>query len=247
MNNTTRYRLSGGAGPELKFDTYFQTDGSVTASVEKLQGFWHVNRANQFCYALYGIPGALPSLIECFPIEAMSIPRFREELWRTQPAPGFTLVGGIVAGRPSTQQGADAHPGYWDNLFKNTIRYEVATSAGKQVIDLWFNADKSVTSNTAAKGTWVVEGDEGKEEMCYSIRGVTGIEGALSECFKLVLMYNRGSARAGLRSSRKASVIGRKWSRAASSSFSRARHAALLHGLPALAVARCTDRCVRPD
>jgi hypothetical protein len=39
-------------------------------------------------------------LIECFPIVAMTIPSFREELWTSEPAPGFKLTGGIVAGRP---------------------------------------------------------------------------------------------------------------------------------------------------
>lgn len=193
MSNTTRYKLTpaAGAGPELKFDAYFNGDGSVGSSVEAIKGFWHVDRSNQFCYALYGIPSSLSQLIECFPIEAMSIPRFREELWRTEPVKGYTLIGGIVAGRPTADEGADAHPGYWDNLFKNTIRYEITPPGGeKQVIDLWFNADKSVTSNTSAQGTWVVQGEEGKEEMCYSIQGVRGVNGPLSECFKLVLMYN---------------------------------------------------------
>ena len=66
MSNTTRYRLipGAGAGPELRFDAYFNGDGSVNASVESIKGFWHVDRSNQFCYALYGIPSSLEQLIE---------------------------------------------------------------------------------------------------------------------------------------------------------------------------------------
>ena len=53
-----------------------------------------------FCYALDGIPGKPSQLVECFPIAAMAIPRFAEQLWTSKPTEGVTLHGGIVAGRP---------------------------------------------------------------------------------------------------------------------------------------------------
>lgn len=99
MTNTTRYRMETPAG-EVRFDAFFNTDGSVSASLKPVRGFWHVDERDFFCYALYGIPGQPTQLVECFPVVAMSIPRFAEELWVSKPVAGVTLHGGIIAGRP---------------------------------------------------------------------------------------------------------------------------------------------------
>ncbi len=99
MTNTTRYRLEAGGEP-YRFDVYFQTDGSATASDPRIKGFWHVDAQDMFCYALHGLAVAPGQFVECFPVVAMSIPRFREELWTSRPMPGLVLTGGIVAGRP---------------------------------------------------------------------------------------------------------------------------------------------------
>jgi cytochrome c2 len=99
MTNTTRYRMVTD-NDELIFNAYFNTDGSVSSSHEKIRGFWHVTEHDFFCYALYGIPFEPTQFVECFPIAVMSIPRFSEELWASQPAPGVRLHGGIMAGRP---------------------------------------------------------------------------------------------------------------------------------------------------
>lgn len=102
MTNTTRYRMETPAG-EVRFDTYFNTDGSVSASEQSIRGFWNtVERKGMefFCYALDGIPGKPSQLVECFPIAAMAIPRFAEQLWTSKPTEGVTLHGGIMAGRP---------------------------------------------------------------------------------------------------------------------------------------------------
>lgn len=100
MSNTTRYRIQGPGG-ELRFDAYFNPDGTVTTSVREMRGFWREMPGEKFCYALMDMPNEMRQLVECFPIAAMSIPRFREDLWKTAPAPGFQLTGGIVAGRPA--------------------------------------------------------------------------------------------------------------------------------------------------
>ena len=100
MSNTTRYRIEGPGG-ELRFDAYFNPDGTVATSLKEMRGFWREMPGEKFCYALMDLPNEMRQLIECFPIIAMSIPRFREELWTTQPAPGYKLTGGIVAGRPA--------------------------------------------------------------------------------------------------------------------------------------------------
>jgi cytochrome c len=186
MTNTTRYRLEGPEG-ELRFDAYFEKDGAVRSSHEKIRGFWHVDERDSFCYALYGIPIAPKQLVECFPVVAMSIPRFNEQLWTSQPLAGIKLTGGIVAGR---SEGTDAEAGYWKNLFENTMRYELAAGELRRTVDLYFNRDKSISSPAGARGAWLVRGAQGGEEMCYTFGGVAGIDGEMSECFALRLMYN---------------------------------------------------------
>jgi cytochrome c len=102
MTNTTRYRMETSGG-ELRFDAYFNGDGSVSSSEKSIRGFWNtVERRGMefFCYALDGIPARPSQLVECFPIAAMAIPRFAEQLWTSRPTEGVTLHGGIVAGRP---------------------------------------------------------------------------------------------------------------------------------------------------
>jgi cytochrome c len=99
MTNTTRYRLEAGGEP-YRFDVYFQTDGTATASDPRIKGFWHVDADDMFCYALHGLAVAPGQFVECFPVVAMSIPRFREDLWTSRPMPGLVITGGIVAGRP---------------------------------------------------------------------------------------------------------------------------------------------------
>ena len=99
MSNTTRYRMVT-AGGELVFRAYFNADGSITSDHEKIRGFWRPDERDFFCYALYGIPARPEQLVECFPMVAMSIPRFAEQLWESKPAEGVQLFGGILPGRP---------------------------------------------------------------------------------------------------------------------------------------------------
>lgn len=101
MNNTTRYRVVMADGKELVFKAYFHPDGSITADKDTIRGFWHVDQRDYFCYALYDLPEIKPNeWVECFPVVAMSIPRFAEQLWQSQPADGLTVYGGILPGRP---------------------------------------------------------------------------------------------------------------------------------------------------
>ena len=102
MTNTTRYRMETPGG-EVRFDTYFNADGSVSSSEKTIRGFWNtVERKGMefFCYALDGIPARPSQLVECFPIVAMVIPRFANPLWTSKPTEGVILHGGIIAGRP---------------------------------------------------------------------------------------------------------------------------------------------------
>jgi cytochrome c len=99
MTNSTRYHYQTPAG-DIVFKAYFNKDGSVASDQRGIRGFWRVDERDFFCYALYGIPIKPDSVVECFPIVAMSIPRFAEQLWESHPAEGTTLAGGILPGRP---------------------------------------------------------------------------------------------------------------------------------------------------
>jgi len=101
MNNTTRYRMVTDEG-EVIFNAYFNTDGSITTD-GKARGFWHVvntGSSDVFCYAMHKIRLKPRQFVECFPIAAMAIPRFNPELWKSNPADGVILYGGILPGRP---------------------------------------------------------------------------------------------------------------------------------------------------
>ncbi|MCC5795060.1 MAG: c-type cytochrome [Chromatiales bacterium] len=99
MSNTTRYRLVT-EEQEFIFEAYFNTDGSVDTNLERARGFWHIDESDMFCYAIYELPIRPAQFVECFPVGAMAIPRFNPELWRSRPAEGMELWGGITVGRP---------------------------------------------------------------------------------------------------------------------------------------------------
>jgi len=101
MTNTTRYRWVG-EDSELRFDVYYNTDGSVSSNRDGVFGFWHITKQDMFCYALMGLPMEPAYMVQCFPVVAMAIPRFAEELWQSQPTENVTLYGGIIPGRPDT-------------------------------------------------------------------------------------------------------------------------------------------------
>jgi cytochrome c2 len=101
MYNTVRYRwVNEGAGEEFNFEAYNKIDGSIATNVKGLSGFWHITERNFFCYALTGMPVGVGQMVECFPVAAMAIPRFAEELWTSKPQKGVDLHGGITPGRP---------------------------------------------------------------------------------------------------------------------------------------------------
>ncbi|NIR59505.1 MAG: hypothetical protein GWO02_08270 [Gammaproteobacteria bacterium] len=97
---------------------------------------------------------------------------------------------GFLEGRPHPLEG-DAHPEYWTFLFNNTTRYEIKVDGEVVIVDAQFNPDKTITSPQGATGEWRTEGTAGREDrMCYFMTGVPGVDGELSECFALVLMFN---------------------------------------------------------
>lgn len=112
MYNTVRYRWEDTVtGEEFRFDAYNKTDGSIATNVKGLTGFWHITPNDFFCYALSGLPIGVGQMVECFPVGAMAIPRFAEELWTSKPQKGVALHGGIVPGRPDWAYGDGTGPG----------------------------------------------------------------------------------------------------------------------------------------
>jgi hypothetical protein len=101
MYNTVNYRWENeAAGEDFRFEAYNKTDGSIATNVKGMYGFWYITERNFFCYALTGMPIGVGHMVECFPVAAMAIPRFSEELWVSKPQPGVELHGGILPGRP---------------------------------------------------------------------------------------------------------------------------------------------------
>ena len=113
MYNTARYRWEDpDSGEEFRFDVYFKQDGSVASNRKSVNGFWHITERDFFCYALQGLPVSVGSMVECFPVAAMAIPRFSEELWTSNPHLNVKLHGGIQPGRPDWVDNAELEPVY---------------------------------------------------------------------------------------------------------------------------------------
>ncbi len=111
MFNTARFRWEAAeSGENFRFDVYYMPDGSVISDQKRLRGFWHITDKDFFCYALYGMPVGVGSMVECFPVAAMAIPRFSEELWTSRPMKGVQLHGGIQPGRPDWVEAGATQP-----------------------------------------------------------------------------------------------------------------------------------------
>ncbi|MGI9289773.1 MAG: c-type cytochrome [Gammaproteobacteria bacterium] len=101
MYNTVNYRwVDVETGEEFAFEAYNKVDGSIATSKKGMYGFWYITDRNFFCYAITGMPVSVGHMVECFPVAAMAIPRFAEELWTSKPQPGVELHGGMLPGRP---------------------------------------------------------------------------------------------------------------------------------------------------
>jgi len=193
MENTVKFTLPRSNGETYSFVAYFKDDGTISGNNRGMQGIWRMRDKRNICYSL--------ERLGVHPFEWMHClqPKLGEAIEFGQPAGSFAPVKGredfaieygFLEGRPHPLEG-DAHPDYWTFLFSTTTRYEIKVNGKVEVVDAWFNQDRTITSAQGATGTWVTRGDDGKEsEMCYSMTGVPGIEGELSECFALVLMFN---------------------------------------------------------
>jgi cytochrome c len=193
MEHTVKFTIPRDNGETYSLVVYFNEDGTITGNNRGLQGIWRMRDKRNFCYSLERVGVHPYEWMYCMQPKADENFGFGKVIKSFAPVKGkeeFQIQVSFLEGRPHPLEG-DAHPDYWTFLFNNTTRYEIKVAGETVVIDARFNPDKSITSPQGAAGSWYTEGDAGREDrMCYSMAGVPGVEGELSECFALVLMFN---------------------------------------------------------
>ncbi|MGK0500834.1 MAG: cytochrome c2 [Oceanicoccus sp.] len=192
MENTVKFTLPY-KDRSYSFVAYFNDDGTVTGNNRGLQGIWRMRDKRNFCFAIQRIAVHPYEFMHCMRPKVPKDIQFGQEVEPIKPVKGFddfTIGMGFLEGRPHPLEG-DAHPDYWTFLFANTMRYEIKVNKKKEIVDVFFQRDNTITSAQGATGEWRTEGDAGKaDKLCYRLSGVPGIDGDLSECFALVLMFN---------------------------------------------------------
>ncbi len=193
MENTVKFTLPRDKGETYSFVAYFNEDGTITGNNRGLQGIWRMRDKRNFCYSLERV-GVHPfEWMYCMSPKADKNLEFGKVIKTFAPVKGredLEIQVGFLEGRPHPLEG-DAHPEYWTFLFNNTTRYEIKVDGAVVLVDARFNPDKTITSPQGATGEWRTEGTAGREDrMCYFMTGVPGVDGELSECFALVLMFN---------------------------------------------------------
>lgn len=193
MENTVKFIIPRDNGETYSFVAYFNEDGTVSGNNRGMKGIWRMSDKRTFCYSLERVGVHPYEWMHCMPPKAAKDIEFGDPAGSFAPVKGkddFQINYAFLEGRPHPLEG-DAHPDYWTFLFSTTTRYEIKVNGKVEIVDAWFNQDKTITSAQGASGTWVTRGEDGREsEMCYSIMGVPGVDGELSECFALVLMFN---------------------------------------------------------
>ncbi len=158
-----------------------------------MQGIWRMRDKRNFCYSLERV-GVHPfEWMYCMQPKADENLEFGKPIKSFAPVKGredFQIEVSFLESRPHPLEG-DAHPDYWTFLFNNTQRYEIKVDKETVIVDALFSADKKINSPQGVTGEWYTEGEPGNEDrMCYYLEGVPGVDGKLSECFALVLMFN---------------------------------------------------------
>jgi cytochrome c len=191
MDNTVRFTVPrADVDEDYTFVAYFNADGTVTGNNRGLKGFWRMRDKRTFCYAIEGIAVKPYEWVECLPPLVEAETAFGPVVRTSEPMRGIAVGVSFLEGRPHPLEG-DAHPDYWTFLFNNTTRYEIKVGDKVAIVDAQFNADRTITSPQGVTGSWLTEGQAGKDEqMCYALKGVSGVAADLTECFALVLMFN---------------------------------------------------------
>ena len=191
--NTVKFTIPRDNGETYSFVAYFNDDGTITGNNRGMQGIWRMRDKRNFCYSLERLGVHPYEWMHCIRPKAPRNIAFGEVIDSFPPVKGrddFQIDYEFIEGRPHPLEG-DAHPDYWTFLFSTTSRYEIDVNGKTEVVDAWFGPDKTISSAQGVTGSWYTKGENGKEtEMCYTFEGVPGVDGELSECFALVVMFN---------------------------------------------------------
>lgn len=193
MNDTVKFTVPRDNGETYTFVAYFNQDGTITGNNRGLQGIWRMRDRRNFCYSLERVGVHPYEWMYCMQPKIHGDGIYGEVVERFTPVKDheeLEIQVSFIEGRPHPLEG-DAHPDYWMFLFNNTMRYEIQVGDDAVIVDARFNQDKTIDSIQGVTGTWRTEGSAGKDDrMCYHMDGVAGVDGRLSECFGLVLMFN---------------------------------------------------------
>ena len=193
MENTIKFTLPRDNGETYSFVAYFNEDGTITGNNRGMTGIWRMRDKRKFCYSLERVGVHPYEWMHCIQPKADKNLEFGTVIGSFPPVKGhedLQIEVSWLEGRPHPLEG-DAHPDYWTFLFGNTSRYEIKVDKQVEIVDARFNPDKTIDSPQGVKGEWYTKGPEqNPDTMCYYLEGVPGVEGKLSECFALVLMFN---------------------------------------------------------
>lgn len=193
MEHTIKFTLPRDNGETYSFVAYFNDDGTITGNNRGMQGIWRMRDKRNFCYALERVGVHPYEWLHCIQPRVSNDLEFGKVLGSFAPVHGhddLQIEYSFLEGRPHPLEG-DAHPDYWTFLFGNTSRYEIKVGSEVVIVDAHFHPDKTISSPQGVTGVWRTEGSDGKDDrMCYHIENVPGVDGQLTECFALVLMFN---------------------------------------------------------
>jgi len=191
IENTIKFTLPY-EDTSYSFVIYFDSNGTIGGNNRGMKGIWRMLDKRNFCFSVQRIGVHPYEFMHCLNPNTFKEVNF-ERVDTITPVKGFddfTIDMSFLKNRPHPLAG-DAHPDYWNFLFANTMRYEIKVGKNREIIDARFDPDGTINSPQGAYGNWRTEGEGGrKDKMCYNLNSVPGIEGELTECFALVLMFN---------------------------------------------------------
>ncbi|MDG1462260.1 MAG: hypothetical protein P8R04_01720 [Gammaproteobacteria bacterium] len=192
MNNTVKFTVPY-EDRTYSFVVYFNDDGTISGNNRGLTGIWRMRDKRNFCFAMQRIGVHPYEWMHCIKPKVVKNMEFGEVATTIKPVKGyddFKVDVTFIENRPHPLEG-DAHPDYWTFLFNNTMRYEIKVNGEVVIVNARFSPDNTIASLEGVTGKWRTEGEgDKKDRMCYSFSGVAGVDGDLSECFALVLMFN---------------------------------------------------------
>jgi hypothetical protein len=193
MEHTIKFTIPRDNGETYSFVAYFNEDGTISGNNRGLQGIWRMRDKRNFCYSLERVGVHPYEWMYCMQPKADKDFEFGKVIKSFVPVKGhddFQIAVSFLESRPHPLEG-DAHPDYWTFLFANTTRYEIKVAGETVIVEAQFHQDQTIRSPQGASGKWRTEGSDGRDDtMCYYLEGVPGVDGQLSECFALVLMFN---------------------------------------------------------